>query len=150
MRSAGALALVELLPEAIVPALVSPADERAPAEPLAAVFEPEVRPAVVPGVGPVAFLPAAVPPLVLDDVCVDCVADVLWLVVALGEIVTVLCGIALNCASELTVVFALGLTAWLLLLLDCANGADAKAASAAPRTMASGFLFNIWYLHCID
>jgi hypothetical protein len=52
--------------------------------------------------------PADVP----DVVLVFCEADVFWFVVALGLMVTLLCGIALNCAFVLTDVFALGVTAW--------------------------------------
>ena len=56
-------------------------------------------------------LVAPVPAAVFEVVLLDCVADVFWLVVAFGLTVTLLCGIALKVASELTVVLALGFTA---------------------------------------
>ena len=54
---------------------------------------------------------------VFDVVLVDCEAVVLWLVVAFGLMVTLLCGIALKVASVFTVVLALGLTLWPALVL---------------------------------
>ena len=84
---------------------------------------------------------APVPPAcVLDVVLADCVADVVWFVVALGLIVTLLCGIALKLASVFTDVLALGLTdcvavvlvllpAWLLVF--CATAAVLNAAKTA-------------------
>jgi hypothetical protein len=60
-------------------------------------------------------LPEPLPPAVVPAVVpVVCEAEVFWLVVPLGAIVTVLCGIALNLASVLTVVFAFGATPWLV------------------------------------
>src|SRR5687767_3081742 len=56
-------------------------------------------------------LPTSVPSRVPVVVFVDCVADVVWFVVALGLIVTLLFGIALNLASVFTVVLPLGVTA---------------------------------------
>ena len=88
-----------------------------------------------PVVPPAALLvaPAATPPdepltdevppdpaVVFDVVFVDCVAVVVWLVVALGLIVTLLCGIALKLESVFTLVLAFGLTrcfAFVLVLL---------------------------------
>ena len=53
-----------------------------------------------------------IPARVLVVVLVVCDAVVLWFVVAFGLIVTLLCGIALNRASVVTDVLALGLTLW--------------------------------------
>ena len=53
-----------------------------------------------------------VPASVFEVVFADCVAEVLWLVVPLGAIVTVLFGIALKRASVLTVVLAFGVVDW--------------------------------------
>ena len=81
--------------------------------------------------------PEACVPLV---VLVFCDAEVDWFVVALGLMVTLLCGIALNLASVLTVVFALGATAWpavvlvlllALLLVFCASAVPLNAANTA-------------------
>ena len=84
------------LPLVEPPAAVVPPAEPAPAAPLVVpLTEPPDPPA-----------PALVPAVVF----VVCEADVFWLVVALGEMVTLLCGIALNCAFVLTVVFAFGFT----------------------------------------
>jgi len=58
-----------------------------------------------------------VPADVCDVVLLDCDADVFWFVVALGLMVTLLLGIALKLASELTVVLALGFTDWVELEL---------------------------------
>jgi hypothetical protein len=80
-----------------------------------------------------------VPACVFDVVFVDWLADVVWFVVPLGLMVTVLCGIALNFASVLTVVLALGavdcpavvlvlLPAWLVV---CATAPVLNAAKTA-------------------
>jgi hypothetical protein len=91
---------------------------------------------VVLAVVPVEVVPAA---CVLEVVFVVCDAVVLWLVVALGLIVTLLRGIALKFASVFTVVLALGLTVWLdvvdvLVLLVCASAAPLIAANTAAAT----------------
>ena len=86
------------LPEAVPPLAAPPDLPAATAPPLA---EPLTVPPLVPA-------PADVPEVVL----VFWDAEVLWLVVALGLMVTLLCGIALKFASVLVVVVALGLTAW--------------------------------------
>lgn len=62
------------------------------------------------------LLPLA-PAWVLLVVAVFCDALVLWLVVALGLMVTLLCGIALKVESVLTEVLACGLTDWLASVL---------------------------------
>jgi hypothetical protein len=54
---------------------------------------------------------------VLLVVAVFCDALVLWLVVALGLTVTLLCGIALKLASVFTVVLALGFVDWFAVVL---------------------------------
>jgi hypothetical protein len=68
---------------------------------------------------PLAFVSplVPVPAWVLLVVPVFCVAEVVWLVVALGLIVTELCGIALKFASVLTDVLAFGATPWLVVVL---------------------------------
>jgi hypothetical protein len=86
------------------------------------------------------LVPACVP-LVVPVVC-D--ADVLWLVVALGLIVTVLFGMALKFASMLTVVLALGCTAWpavvlVSLLAVCASAAPLIAANTAAAITVKFF-----------
>jgi hypothetical protein len=84
------------------PALM-PAAEPPPEPPVAP--EPAIPPAD-PRTDDDPFDPAAV----FDVVFVDWFAVVLWLVVAFGLIVTLLCGIALKLASVLTVVLAFGFT----------------------------------------
>jgi hypothetical protein len=81
---------------------------------------------------------------VLEVVLVDWFADVFWFVVPLGLIVTVLCGIALNCAFVLTEVFALGAVVWsavVLVLLPavllCASAAPLKAVHTAAAITLS-------------
>jgi len=71
---------------------------------------PPVAPAATPSAEPLTELEPLAPAVVFDVVFVDCVAVVLWLVVALGLIVTLLCGIALKLASVLTLVLAFGFT----------------------------------------
>jgi len=83
-------------------------------------------------------------PDVPEVVFVFCDAAVLWFVVPLGAIVTVLCGIALNFASVLTLVVALGATAWpavvlVLLLVFCAMTAPLSAASTAAAMTVNWF-----------
>jgi hypothetical protein len=90
---------------------------------------------------PPACVPVApVPACVFDVVLLDWVADVVWLVVPLGLMVTLLCGIALKLASVFTVVLALGFTDWVELVLVslpawlvvfCATAALLKAAKTA-------------------
>jgi hypothetical protein len=58
-----------------------------------------------------------VPAWVLLVVAVFCVADVVWLVVALGLMVTLLCGSALKVASVPTEVLAVGATDWAAVVL---------------------------------
>ena len=74
----------------------------------------------------------------LDVVFVDWFAEVVWFVVALGLTVTLLCGIALNCALVFVVVFALGLVVWFavelvvlpaLFVVVCAKALALKAAA---------------------
>ena len=62
-------------------------------------------------------LPPEAPAWVLLVVAVFCVALVLWLVVPLGLMVTLLCGIALKVASVFTDVLACGATDWLAFVL---------------------------------
>ena len=93
------------------------------------------------------------PACVLLVVFVFWLADVDWLVVALGLIVTVLCGIALKLASVFTVVLALGWTDWpavvLVLLLArlvvlplvCARAAPLVAAKTAAAIRVTCFLY---------
>jgi hypothetical protein len=90
--------------------------------------------------------PEACVPLVVD---VFWPADVFWFVVALGLMVTLLCGIALNFASVLTEVFALGATDWpavvlvlllALLLVVCAIAAPLNAAQTAAPITVKGFV----------
>jgi hypothetical protein len=71
---------------------------------------PLVAPAATPPADPLIDDDPLVPAAVFDVVFVDCVAVVLWLVVAFGLMVTLLCGIALKLASVFTEVLALGLT----------------------------------------
>ena len=94
-------------------------------------------------------MPLVPPPAwVLAVVFVDWLADVLWFVVPLGLIVTVLCGIALNFASVLTVVFAVGAVVWLAVVLVllpavllCATAAPLSAAqTAAAITLKDCFI----------
>ena len=88
---------------------------------------PEAEPPPEPPVAPEPAIPPAdprtddAPPLdpavVFEVVFVDWFAVVLWLVVAFGLIVTLLCGIALKFASVSTVVLALGFTRCVALVL---------------------------------
>jgi hypothetical protein len=80
---------------------------------------PDVDPPPEPLVAPAPANPPAdpltdddplLPAVVFDVVFDDCVAVVLWFVVAFGLIVTLLCGIALKLASVFTDVLAFGLT----------------------------------------
>lgn len=80
-------------------------------------------------------VPVPVPAWVLLVVAVFWVAAVVWLVVPLGLMVTVLCGIALKLASVFTVVLAVGATDWVawvpvvlvaVLLVVCAMAPPAK------------------------
>jgi hypothetical protein len=98
----GPSALISLLTEPALTAPVPPAPAPAAATP----------PRVV-----LVLLRPLVPAWVLLVVAVFCVALVLWLVVALGLMVTLLCGIALKVASVFTDVLALGATDWLALVL---------------------------------
>jgi hypothetical protein len=85
-------------------------------------------------------LPLPPPACVLAVVFVDWFADVVWLVVPLGAIVTVLCGIALNWASVLTVVFAVGAVVWfavVLVLLPAVLLCAIAAALHAAQTAAA-------------
>ena len=100
---------------------------------------------------PARFLPSfvdvPVPACVLLVVLVFWEADVVWLVVALGLIVTVLFGIAFTFASVLTVVLALGAVdcvAVVLVLLPalfvvCASAMVLVAASTAAAIMLRFF-----------
>jgi hypothetical protein len=88
-------------------------------------------------------LPAA---WVFEVVFVAWFADVVWLVVPLGAMVTVLCGIALKRASVLTVVFAVGAVVWfavVLVLLPavllCAIAAALNAAHIAAAIAVREF-----------
>jgi hypothetical protein len=94
--------LISLLTAPALTALVPPAAAPAAATP------PRVEVVLPPP------LPAA---WVLLVVALFCVALVLWLVVPLGLMLTVLCGIALKVASVFTVVLALGETDWLAVAL---------------------------------
>jgi hypothetical protein len=78
---------------------------------------PLVAPAAVPPAEPPTDVDPPDPAVVLDVVFVDWLAVVLWFVVALGLTVTLLCGIALKLASELTVVLAFGFTRWVAFVL---------------------------------
>jgi hypothetical protein len=110
---------------------------------------------------PVELVAEPVVPVAEPVVCVDCVADVVWFVVALGLIVTLLFGIALNwllfavaelepvglvvCELVLPVVFWVELLPLVVLPpVVCANG-DALIASSAPvlRIVARVFFFNM-------
>ena len=84
-------------------------------------------------------LPLPPPAAVLLVVAVFCDAAVVWLVVALGAMVTLLWGIALKVASVLTVVLALGLTAWPAVVLVVLSARFCAAASPliAARTAAA-------------
>lgn len=101
-RLPGPSALISLLTEPALTAPVPPAPVPAAATPPRVVL--------------VLLLPLA-PAWVLLVVAVFCVALVLWLVVALGLMVTLLCGIALKVASVFTDVLALGATDWVALVL---------------------------------
>lgn len=68
---------------------------------------------------------------VLLVLAVFCVADVVWLVVALGLIVTVLCGIALKVALVLTEVLALGAT-------DCVAPVRVSLVAVLPVCARTG------------
>jgi hypothetical protein len=98
----GPSALISLLTEPALTAPVPPAPAPAAATP----------PRVV-----LVLLRPLVPAWVLLVVAVFCVALVLWLVVAFGLMVTLLCGIALKVASVFTVVLALGATDWVAVVL---------------------------------
>jgi hypothetical protein len=74
--------------------------------------EPPVAPAAAPPADPDTEPAPRDPAVVFEVVLADWLAVVLWFVVALGLIVTLLWGIALNLASVLTVVFAVGLVDW--------------------------------------
>ena len=104
--------------------------------------------AVVPVVLPARLVVLPVPEAVVDPVpawvllvvAVFWVADVVWLVVPLGLMVTVLCGMALKVASVLTVVLALGATdwvAWVLVLLVAVLLVCAKTEPLAATTTAA-------------
>lgn len=73
-------------------------------------------------------------------------AEVVWLVVAFGLMVTLLCGIALNLASVFTVVFAVGFVDWpalvvvllvALLVVLCARAAPLMTAKTAAAITVS-------------
>lgn len=101
-RLPGPSALISLL---IAPALSAPV----PPAPAPAA---ETPPSVV-----VVLVEPLVPAWVLLVVAVFWVALVLWLVVALGLMMTLLCGIALKVESVFTEVLALGATDWLAVVL---------------------------------
>lgn len=90
-------------------------------------------------------LPESVPAWVLLVVAVFWVADVVWLVVPLGLMVTELCGIALKVESVLTEVLALGATDWVAWvpvslvaeLLVCARTEPLVAAKATAAMRVS-------------
>jgi hypothetical protein len=94
-----------------------------------------------------------VPAWVLLVVPVFWVADVVWLVVPLGLIVTVLCGIALKVELVSTDVFALGATDWLdcvlvllvAVLLVCAR-TEPLVAAKTTAAMRVSLCLIIWYL----
>ena len=64
-------------------------------------------------------------------------ADVVWLVVALGAMVTLLCGIALKVASVLTEVLALGATDWVVRVLVLLVAVSAVWANTEPLAAAA-------------
>jgi hypothetical protein len=101
-RLPGPSALMSLLTEPALTAPVPPAPAPAAATP----------PRVV-----LVLLEPLVPAWVLLVVAVFCVALVLWLVVALGLMVTLLCGMARKVASVFTDVLALGATDWVAAVL---------------------------------
>lgn len=77
-----------------------------------------------------------VPACVLLVVPVLCVADVVWLVVPLGLMVTLLFGIALKLAPVFTEVLALGVADWVVLVLVSLPAALLACARAEPLEMA--------------
>ncbi|HEX2543863.1 MAG TPA: hypothetical protein VHL79_03230 [Ramlibacter sp.] len=104
--------------------------------------EPEVVPVLVP-----------VPACVLLVVAVFCEADVVWLVVPLGLIVTVLCGIALKVALVSTVVLALGATDWVdcvLVLLVAVLLVCARAEPEAAARTAAAMRVNLFLIMCVS
>lgn len=116
--------------------------------------------AVVPVVLPARLVVLPVPEAVVDPVpawvllvvAVFWVADVVWLVVPLGLMVTVLCGIARKVVFVSTVVLALGATDWvdwvlvllvavlLVVLLVCARTEPLVAAKTTAAMRLSLFL----------
>jgi hypothetical protein len=107
---------------------------------------PPVAPAAVPPAEPATELEPREPAVVFEVVSVDCVALVLWFVVAFGLTVTLLCGIALKFASVFTDVLALGFTdcaavllvllpAWLVVLCAAAAAVLSAAKTAAAMTL---------------
>jgi hypothetical protein len=96
---------------------------------------------------PLPFAPACV----FDVVFVDWLADVVWFVVPLGLMVTVLCGIALNCALVLTEVLALGAVDWPAVVLVslpawfvCAIAPVLNAANTAAAMMLRELFRVMW------
>ncbi len=96
--------------------------------------------------------PPVPPAWVLLVVPVFCVVDVLWLVVPLGLMVTLLCGIALKLESVLTDVLALGFVDWMAfvfvslvaeLLFVCATAEPPATANAAAAMNANLFRIMI-------
>jgi hypothetical protein len=81
-------------------------------EPALAAPVPPAPAAATPPRVEVVLLAPLVPAWVLLVVAAFCVALVLWLVVALGAMDTLLCGIARKVASVFTVVLAVGDTDW--------------------------------------
>jgi hypothetical protein len=92
-------------------------------------------------------LPLAVVPLV---VLVFCEAEVLWFVVALGLMVTLLCGIALKVASLFTVLLALGLTAWpAVVLVSLLADVWAIAVPLIAANTAAAIIVN-WFRYMLN
>ncbi|TWO70331.1 hypothetical protein FN976_15185 [Caenimonas sedimenti] len=96
---------------------------------------------VLPALFVVVPVPDPLPAWVLLVVPVFWAAEVVWLVVPLGLMVTLLCGIALNSALVLTDVLALGATDWVapvpvLLVAVLPVWARARPLEAAKATVA--------------
>jgi hypothetical protein len=110
-------------------------------------------PATVPVLLFALFLPFPLPSpaAVFDVVFVDWFAAVDWLVVALGVMLTVLCGIALKRASVLVVVFAVGAVDWpavvlvVLPALFCAIAPLLSAAATAAAAMVRQVFRIMWF-----
>lgn len=111
---------------------------------------PPVAPAAMPPAEPLTELAPLEPAVVFDVVFVDCDAFVLWLVVAFGLIVTLLCGIALKSASVVTLVLALGFTRCVVVVLVLLRARLVVSPPACvPVAPVPACVFDVVPLDCV-